>query len=131
MQHSQLTRPHTIKTLLRADPSTHSLSLVLVRFRRTVSHLRETLTNDAQQASLGFGGLGGRAGTTLSLSIKRTQILEDALRILGEVRLLGKARHFGENSSRTSVPPRDVEISTALFQFCLRSLFFFTRVLPS
>lgn len=48
-------------------------------------YLRESVTADSQQGGLGFGGLGGRVGTTLSIAVKRTRLLEDTLRILGEV----------------------------------------------
>ena len=73
------------------DPLQQLMSFLycLPRFRRTVSYLRETLASDSQQTNLGFGGLGGRVGTTLSMSIKRTRILEDSLRILGEVKTNG------------------------------------------
>ena len=54
------------------------------RFRRAASYLRESITSESQQLGV-YGGLGGRVGTTLSLSIKRQKIQENTLRILGEV----------------------------------------------
>ena len=54
------------------------------RFRRAVSYLRDSVTNESQQLGP-YGSVGGRVGTTLSLSIKRQKILESTLRILGEV----------------------------------------------
>ncbi|KAJ7390888.1 hypothetical protein OS493_020908 [Desmophyllum pertusum] len=56
----------------------------LARFRRAASYLRESVTSDSQQLGA-YGGLGGRVGTTLSLSIKRQKIQENTLRILGEM----------------------------------------------
>ena len=56
----------------------------LLRFRRAASYLRESITSESQQLGV-YGGLGGRVGTTLSLSIKRQKIQENTLRILGEV----------------------------------------------
>lgn len=59
------------------------LFFFLFRFRRAASYLRDSITSESQQ--LVYGGLGGRVGTTLSLSIKRQKIQENTLRILGEV----------------------------------------------
>lgn len=78
---------HTEKcTFLSIDYANDNVIAVffnLFRFRRAASYLRDSITSESQQ--LVYGGLGGRVGTTLSLSIKRQKIQENTLRILGEV----------------------------------------------
>lgn len=61
----------------------------MFRFRRAASYLRESITSESQQLGV-YGGLGGRVGTTLSLSIKRQKIQENTLRILGEVMFMAQ-----------------------------------------
>lgn len=56
----------------------------LARFRRAATYLRDSITNDSQQLGP-YGGMSGRVGTTLSLSIKRQKILENTLRVLGDM----------------------------------------------
>lgn len=58
--------------------------LLLPRFRRAASYLRESITSESQQLG-SYGGLGARVSTTLTLAVKRQKIQENTLRILGEV----------------------------------------------
>ncbi|XP_048584846.1 uncharacterized protein LOC5508594 isoform X2 [Nematostella vectensis] len=77
----------------------------LARFRRTMVYLRESVTADNQQPGMGVSGL--RVGTTLSISVKRSRLLADTLKILSEMQPFHysnfRAKFEGEEGSGPGV----------------------------
>ena len=73
------------QTYVVFDTQACSISPCSYRFRRALSQLRENVHADQQQGIFGAYGFSGRIGTVLSLNVRRSHLLEDMLKFLGEV----------------------------------------------